>query len=141
MAGEGPTPLLTPNSGCDYLGFVPDAPGPGGLDALYQDCDLACAPLFSGSGTSIKVLEALGRGLPCLATPWAARHLDTGSAILRVREPEAWSDELVEMLHARRRLGARARRAAPEVRQSYGIQRFQGAVDQLLQLVRETVVG
>jgi glycosyltransferase involved in cell wall biosynthesis len=43
--------------------------------ALYADAGLVIAPLRSGGGTKIKVLEALGFGRPVIATEHAARGL------------------------------------------------------------------
>jgi glycosyltransferase involved in cell wall biosynthesis len=141
IAGTSGDPPRTSEAGIEHLGFVPDSPGPGGLDWLYQSCDVACAPLFSGSGTSIKVLEALGRGLPCLATPWAARHLEQSSPALGVKEPGAWSHELVEMLVRRQQLGAMARRASKAVRTGHGERVFQKSVDRLLDQVSAAAVS
>lgn len=45
-----------------FLGFVED------LDLLYQEHDACLIPIFSGSGTRIKVIEALASGTPILTT-------------------------------------------------------------------------
>ena len=49
------------------LGFVED------LDALYAESLAVVAPILSGAGTCIKVIEAGLHGRTCLATPVAAR--------------------------------------------------------------------
>lgn len=87
--------------GVDAPGFVDD------LAAAYAASALIVAPMFSGGGTNIKVLEALGHGRPCLTTPlvsaafsdtlMAGRHLlvaDTAPAfaaqmIAALRQPAA----------------------------------------------------
>lgn len=51
-------------------GFVPDLAGP------YRTAELVVAPLMSGSGTKIKVLEAFGYGVPLVTTPVGAEGLD-----------------------------------------------------------------
>jgi len=43
---------------------------------LLQIADVALNPMFSGSGTNIKMLEYLAAGLPVIATPVGARGLD-----------------------------------------------------------------
>jgi glycosyltransferase involved in cell wall biosynthesis len=45
------------------------------LEGLYARASLSLAPLFTGGGTSIKVLESLAYGLPVVATPVAVRGL------------------------------------------------------------------
>lgn len=49
------------------LGFVDD------LVALYKEALCVLVPIESGSGSCIKVMEALGMGRVCLATPFAVR--------------------------------------------------------------------
>lgn len=53
---------------------------PDDLPALLADSDLALAPLFAGSGTPIKLLEALQAGIPAVATPAAAEGIDPSLA-------------------------------------------------------------
>ena len=55
--------------GVKVLGFVDD------LDALYEESLAVVAPIFSGSGTCIKVQEAMLRGRYVFATPFAARGM------------------------------------------------------------------
>ncbi len=53
---------------------------PPDLAALLAASDLALAPLLAGSGTPIKLLEALAAGIPAVATPAAAEGLDPALA-------------------------------------------------------------
>ncbi len=53
---------------------------PDDLPALLAAADLALAPLLAGSGTPIKLLEALAAGIPAVATPAAAEGLDPALA-------------------------------------------------------------
>jgi len=46
------------------------------LDALYDAAAIAVAPLQTGGGTSIKVLESLAHAVPTVATSTAVRGLD-----------------------------------------------------------------
>jgi glycosyltransferase involved in cell wall biosynthesis len=43
--------------------------------ALLQGCDAAINPMFTGSGTNLKMLEYLAAGLPVVTTPRGARGL------------------------------------------------------------------
>lgn len=54
------------------LGVVDDAT----KRDLLAACDGALNPMFSGSGTNLKMLEFLAAGLPTIATPVGARGLD-----------------------------------------------------------------
>jgi len=49
---------------------------PPDLAPLLAAATVAVAPLRSGSGTPIKVLEAMAAGVPVVTTPWAAAGLD-----------------------------------------------------------------
>ena len=136
IAGEGHSSETTAGEGIECLGFVPD------LDELYERIDLATAPLFSGSGTSLKVVEALGRGRPCLATPFAVRHLGdlVPKSALLVREPDQWVEALIEALLNRQKLNESARREALGVRSKLNLARFQRCVDSLVEQVSARVI-
>ena len=53
---------------------------PDDLATFLATADLALAPLLAGSGTPIKLLEALAAGIPAVATPAAAEGLDPALA-------------------------------------------------------------
>jgi glycosyltransferase involved in cell wall biosynthesis len=80
-------------------GFVPD------LEAVWSTCDFMICPVFAGGGVSIKLAEAVCRGVPVLATHYATRGLpiDPDPAIV-LRESAA---EWIEFLNsdAARELG------------------------------------
>ena len=54
---------------------------PESLSELYARSTLSVAPLLSGGGTSIKVLESLVFGVPIIASPVAARGLGLQSGV------------------------------------------------------------
>jgi glycosyltransferase involved in cell wall biosynthesis len=53
----------------DHLGWVED------LEPIYRAVDAVIVPIRSGSGTRIKVLEAMAHGRPVVATPTAVAGL------------------------------------------------------------------
>lgn len=56
--------------GVEVRGFVRD------LDAVYEESLGVVTPIFSGSGTCIKVVEAVMHGRKVFATPFAIRGID-----------------------------------------------------------------
>jgi glycosyltransferase involved in cell wall biosynthesis len=89
-------------------GFVPD------LAAVLDEAALVVAPLDSGRGMRVKVLEALAHGKAVVATPLAVRGLPLdGAATVTVAEGlEPFAEAVLALLadHSRRReLGRRAR--------------------------------
>lgn len=75
-------------------------PEPEDLTPLRQQASLAVAPLFAGSGTPIKVLEAMAWGLPVVTTPHAAQGLDglPAGALLQAQDPAAWYEAVAGLL-------------------------------------------
>lgn len=63
--------------GVELLGFIED------LAPLYEKCLMSSAPINSGSGTCIKVIESLLHSRMCLVTPFALRGI----------QKEMWSPE------------------------------------------------
>lgn len=49
--------------GIRFLGYVKD------LEELYADCDYSIIPIRFGSGTRIKVIESISKGVPVISTP------------------------------------------------------------------------
>ncbi|MFV2072224.1 MAG: glycosyltransferase [Thermoanaerobaculales bacterium] len=62
---------------------------------------VAIAPMSSGSGVPMKVLEAMAAGVPVVADPWAAAGLEEPAAVAAAERPEEWVDELALLLEKR----------------------------------------
>jgi glycosyltransferase involved in cell wall biosynthesis len=85
--------------------------------ALYRAADMALNPMFSGSGTNLKMLDYFAAGLPVVSTPAGARGLDltpddcsvatADDFVLRIRA-------VLENAPVREEMGRRARRLAVE---------------------------
>lgn len=66
--------------GVEIFGFVED------LDSLYEESLAVVAPVFSGSGTCIKVQETGLRGRTVFAAPFAARGMAADAPFLKVSD-------------------------------------------------------
>jgi glycosyltransferase involved in cell wall biosynthesis len=91
-------------------GYVQD------LQPLFEQAWLFAAPLFSGGGIKIKVLEAMGRGLPVLTTPVGLEGIDARPQddVAVAATPAEFAARATELLHdpaPLRALGAAGRRA------------------------------
>lgn len=95
-AEEGAQPALP--EGVRDLGFVPD------LDGTLATCRGILAPIRTGGGVRVKILEAASRGIPIVGTPAAIGSLDGPLGLTAA----ATDDEFVE---AARRLLLDARHA------------------------------
>jgi glycosyltransferase involved in cell wall biosynthesis len=70
------------------------------LDPFLQRASVAIAPMASGSGVPMKVLEAWAAGLPVIAHPWTAAGVDAEArGALRVADGAGpWRDAVLELL-------------------------------------------
>ncbi|MEQ1770380.1 MAG: glycosyltransferase family 4 protein [Devosia sp.] len=91
-------------AGIEVLGAVKDVAG------AYASATLAIAPLHSGGGTRIKLMEAAAFGVPIISTPLAAAGLSFGtdSAMWLAEDAEAFAAAIADALArpAERRLRA-----------------------------------
>ena len=97
LAGRQPTRKLRRLAAAAGATLIAD---PGEVDSLLRDADLMLVPLGGGGGTRIKVLEALGAGLPVVATPRAVEGLDLrdGSEVFLARTVAAFEAQVVRLL-------------------------------------------
>jgi len=72
----------------------PDVSAPGFIDNLeeaYREAAFTIAPIYSGGGTNIKILESLAYGRSCITTPYSvdAFRADLGNAGLGIARDDA----------------------------------------------------
>ncbi|MEN9893346.1 MAG: hypothetical protein RLY78_3641, partial [Pseudomonadota bacterium] len=107
----------------------------GRLDALrpaYADSAFTIAPLFSGGGTNIKVIESLAHGRACVLTPHAAKGFDA-LAGLRVSEGAAdFAADCIALLDEPCCARALGEAAATAARTEGSWLRFRAAVHDLM---------
>ena len=71
-----------------FTGHVDD------VEPYYEYATVAVAPLHSGGGTRLKVIEALARGVPLVSTSFAVEGLDVapGRDVLIADDPETFAN-------------------------------------------------
>lgn len=109
----------------NFLGFVED------LDSLYKECDACLIPIFSGSGTRIKVIEALAQGTPLLTTTFGIQGSGMNESHCCIADtPEEW----VEYLNHWQRGAslALARQAQDDLASLYGHAALVPRIEELL---------
>jgi polysaccharide biosynthesis protein PslH len=80
--------------GVEVHADVPD------LGPYLRATRVALAPMSSGSGVPMKVLEAMAAAVPAVVHPWAADGLagEAAEAVTVADGPEAWAEALVRLL-------------------------------------------
>jgi glycosyltransferase involved in cell wall biosynthesis len=94
--------------GVEVHGDVPE------LAPFLARASVAIAPMASGSGVPMKVLEAWAAGVPVVAHPWAAAGLASADepAVEVAEDPAQWIEALMRLLgdeQAAAKLAARGR--------------------------------
>ncbi len=85
------------------------------LEEVYAAADLVFAPMVSGTGTKLKILEAMACAKPVLTTLKGVRGLDVGGACVAIEDASELPARLEELLsdpELREELGRRAHEAA-----------------------------
>lgn len=80
--------------GITFTGFVDD------LELLYQRVRVVCAPIFSGGGTRVKIIEAAAYGKPVVATSLGAEGLEMydGRELLLRDNAESFAEACILLL-------------------------------------------
>ena len=80
--------------GIEFSGFVEN------LEDLYRQTQLVCAPILSGAGTRVKIIEAAAYGKPIVATSLGAEGLDLrdGKELIIRDDAESFVAACLELL-------------------------------------------
>lgn len=113
ITGDHGDLLLPPAEHVERTGFVDD------VRPLLGASWLAVAPIFSGGGTRLKILEAMAAGTPVVATTKGAEGIAAaaGEHLLIADDPAAFAAQVVDLLSdpaLRGRLSRAARRLVEE---------------------------
>lgn len=118
-----------------FLGYVSDLP------AAYDDAALVIAPVISGGGTQIKVIDALAHGRPVLVSAFAhagfADDLKDGDHLLVASSPAEWIEKCVWALQNPDRIAVMAERGETITRSAYGAVRIHQLVKQTIDMLSD----
>lgn len=93
LVGRNPKEWMHGHEGVEVTGGVED------IVRVIQHAKVVVAPLFSGGGTRLKILEALACGKDILATPFGAMGIaDQDSPALHLASEENFAARLVELV-------------------------------------------
>jgi len=121
---------LPSNQNVTLTGYVDDIKG------LIASTTVALAPLWSGGGTRLKILEAMAIGTPVVATTKGAEGLDaqTGEHLFVTDIPDKFATHVIKLLidgNLRRKMAGNADRF---VREKYD---WAGVMPELLSLIKQ----
>lgn len=134
------------SGGLDYLldlvvpgvvnvtGRVPD------VTPYYQRADLAIAPLTSGGGTRLKILEAMAYGRPVVSTTLGAEglELDDGREVLIADKPGDFASHVLALLQNNGRWNGQVFAARKRVEAKFD---WNSIAEKLLESYEEIVFG
>ena len=85
---------ITRTAGVDLVGYVRD------LGPYYARAAVAVAPLHSGGGTRLKVIEAMARSIPLVSTPLGCYGFDLrpGQELLVASDPQGFADACASII-------------------------------------------
>lgn len=102
-------------------------------ETWFDSADLALNPMFSGSGTNIKMLDFMAAGLPILTTPTGARGIETSEPAFRTVSRGEFSRKVADLwldISLRDNLSSAAR---SQVRRFYSWERLSANLGSILQ--------
>ncbi len=68
------------------------------IDEYYRMCDICIIPIFTGTGVKIKLLEALGKGIPIICHSFSAMgYSNVEKAIIIADSPNEYIDAIIRL--------------------------------------------
>jgi glycosyltransferase involved in cell wall biosynthesis len=98
IAGTPPDRIPSYHAGTQgvrFTGFVKE------LEDLYRKSRVVCAPILSGGGTRVKIIEAASYGKPIVSTRMGAEGIEMqdGIEIFLRDDPESFADACIRLLN------------------------------------------
>ena len=106
---------LPPSPNIMLAGYVEDIKG-----SIASSC-VSLAPLLSGGGTRLKILEAMALGTAVVATTKGAEGLDAtaGGQLFVADDPQTFADHVVKLLKDKKLRDQMTRKASELVKEKY----------------------
>lgn len=133
LAGARPDPAvrrLASRPGIEVHGDVDD------LGKFLDRASVAIAPMASGSGVPIKILEAMAAGVPVVVDPWSAAGLEDPSAVVVADDDAAWVAALHRLLGDPDEAASQAARGSEVWRRHYRPDRVRARIREAVDAVR-----
>lgn len=122
--------LCRNTEGIHVCGFVED------LKAAYSSCRCVVVPLYKGTGTSVKLVEAMSLGRSVVATPYGLRGLHTefksGTDYLLATSDKEFADNVIRLLQDEKKNKDIANSALSKTQQYYSVASFDRKVTDAL---------
>lgn len=122
--------LCRNTEGIHVCGFVED------LKAAYSSCRCVVVPLYKGTGTSVKLVEAMSLGRSVVATPYGLRGLHpgfkSGTDYLLATSDKEFADNVIHLLQEEKKNIAIANSALLKTQQYYSVASFDRKVTDAL---------
>ena len=98
----------------------------------YRECAFSLAPIWTGAGINIKVLESYAYGRACVLTPFAYRGyedcLENGISACVAESPEDYARACIDLLRDSARRDRLAAAGQPRVVRDFSFERVAGVV-------------
>lgn len=127
LAGFSPPAHLTALDGIDGIRVMANAPD---LTALYARTGIVIAPILSGSGTRVKLIEAAAYGRAMVTTALGCEGLDFAHGIHAeiADDPAEFADRIVALARSPERRAALASRAFDHARDRFDCEAIEQAL-------------
>jgi glycosyltransferase involved in cell wall biosynthesis len=112
--------------GVTVLGYVED------IRSYYQDASFSIAPIYTGGGTNIKVLESLAYGRACVCSTHAARGFEEVQGILLAETDSAFAECCLMLLNDNDKCIRLSKAGFDYVSNNYSYDKFIKAVNYLI---------
>jgi glycosyltransferase involved in cell wall biosynthesis len=132
IAGKNP-PKIHCSENVSFPGYVDD------IKSVMADADICLAPLLSGSGTRIKILEYMAMGKPVIATSKGAEGIEytDGLNIIIEDRIEKYPEIIRQLLDDEKKRFALGREAVKLIRQKYDWELYRESLGKIYRQVME----
>ena len=118
--------LCETTSGINMLGFVEN------IVSVYEDCHCAIIPIYQGTGTCVKLIEAMALGRAVVTTPCGIRGLNSeikpGEAFLLAHNDKEFAENIVLLLKDDKYNENISKQALTQINRYYSVSQFENCI-------------